>query len=72
MGDSTSGQAQVAAEAQQLKNGDMVIQLDPENMQVVIGYLEKKDVNPIVFDLKKGLIYNAAFPVAAAPEPAPP
>jgi hypothetical protein len=58
----SSGEAQVAAEAQQLHNGDLVIQLDPENAQIIFGALENKKINPIVFDLKKGIIYNASFP----------
>jgi hypothetical protein len=67
-------ESQVAAEAQQLHNGDLVVQLDPQNGQVIIGSLENKKINPIIFDLKKGLIYNAAFPQAEVIEvgPAPP
>jgi hypothetical protein len=57
-----SGSAQVSAEAQQLHNGSVVIQLDSENLQVIFAVLESKNVPPIVFDLKKGLILNAAFP----------
>jgi hypothetical protein len=59
-----STEAQVAAEAQQLHNGDLVIQLDPEKGQVIFGALESKNINPIIFDLKKGIIYNASFPQA--------
>jgi hypothetical protein len=59
--------SQVAAEAQQLHVGDLVIQLDPEKRQIIFGVLEAKNVNPIIFDLNNGLIYNAAFPQEQIP-----
>jgi hypothetical protein len=58
------GQAQPAPEAQMLHNGDLWIQLDPENRQIILFIAEDKKAQPIVFDLKKNLIYNASFPVA--------
>jgi hypothetical protein len=70
-----AGGSQVAAESQMVKNGDLVIQLDPENMQVIFGVLETKDIKPIVFDLRNGIIYNASFvvqPSAPTPGVAPP
>jgi hypothetical protein len=52
-------QSDVSAQAQILKNGDLVIQLDPENRQVIISVEEDDTIKPIVFDLKNGLILNA-------------
>jgi hypothetical protein len=56
------GQAQPAPEAQALHNGDLVVQLDPEHHQIILAITEDKTAAPIVFDLKKGIIYNAQFP----------
>jgi hypothetical protein len=59
-GSKTAEQAQVAAEAQTLHNGDLIIQLDSENGQIIFAALENKDIKPIVFDLKKGLVIFSA------------
>jgi hypothetical protein len=56
------GQAQPAPEAQSLHMGDMVVQLDPEHHQIIFAIVEDKKAAPIVFDLNKGIIYNAQFP----------
>jgi hypothetical protein len=53
--------ASPAPEAQMLHEGDMVIQFLPESHQIVFSVLEDKKINPIIFDLNKGLIYNASF-----------
>jgi hypothetical protein len=54
------GSSEVASEAQQVKKGDIAIQLDPEGGQIIFTILES-NAKPIVFDLKSGLILNAAF-----------
>jgi hypothetical protein len=69
-----SNEAQCAAEAQQLHNGDLIIQLDPEQGQIIFGSSESKTIIPMIFDLKKGIIYNAMFPQPEVVDtsPAPP
>jgi hypothetical protein len=65
-------QAQVAAQAQEVKNGDLVIQLDAEHGQIIFGALESKTINPMIFDLKSGIIHNAAFPPPEVVDTSPP
>jgi hypothetical protein len=57
-----TGNANVAAEAQCVKNGGLYIQLIPEGKQIVFGIEGEKKVPPIVFDLHTGMILNAQFP----------
>jgi hypothetical protein len=66
------GAAGPAPEAQMLHDGDMYIQMLPESHQIVFTVMEDKKINPIVFDLNKGLIYNASFPQAEVIQEAPP
>jgi hypothetical protein len=66
--DQSAQQAQSAAIAQQLQNGDIVIQLDPENHQVIFAVAES-DLPPIAFDLNTGTIINAKFEGGAAQSP---
>jgi hypothetical protein len=54
------GSSEVAAEAQQVKKGDIAIQLDAENHQIIFTILET-NVRPIVFDLNRGVILNATL-----------
>jgi hypothetical protein len=59
MGGGGGGSAGVAAQAQAVKNGDISIQLDPENKQIIFSIEEDDTVQPIVFDLLHGTIINA-------------
>jgi hypothetical protein len=66
------GTADVAQQAQTVKNGDIVIQLSPESKQIIFaidGQTHKYP--PIAFDLKTGMIVNASFPAAAEQDPVP-
>jgi hypothetical protein len=63
-----TGNANVAAEAQCLKSGGLFVQLLPETKQVVFGVEGDKKVQPVVIDLKSGLILNAQFPPAQEEE----
>jgi hypothetical protein len=54
-----------------LHNGDVVIQIDAENHQIIFAISEDKKATPIVFDLEQGLILNANFP-EPPPPPIPP
>jgi hypothetical protein len=55
------GSSQVSAESQSVKNGDLMIQLDPESKQISFSIMEDNNHKPIVFDLANGVIYNARF-----------
>jgi hypothetical protein len=63
-----TGNANVAAEAQCVKNGGLYIQLLPEGKQIVFGVEGEKKSQPIVFDLSSGTIVNAQFPPAQEEE----
>jgi hypothetical protein len=64
--------AQVAQQSMMVKNGNIIIQLSPENKQIyfaIEGETEKHP--PIAFDLQTGTIINASFPAAKEPDPVP-
>jgi hypothetical protein len=63
-----TGNANVAAEAQTLKNGGLFIQLLPDTKQIAFGVDGDKRYPPIVFDLSTGTIMNAQFPQAEVEE----
>jgi hypothetical protein len=69
-GNEQAQSAQVAQQAQCVKNGAIEILLNPEANQIVFNIAEKKDYKPIAFDLNTGYIINAQFPPAPAPAPA--
>jgi hypothetical protein len=60
----------VAPEAQRLKNGDLMIQLDPDNKQIIFSVEEDDTITPIIIDLKNHLIRNASLE-ASAPDTGP-
>jgi hypothetical protein len=53
------GSSQVSAEAQKVKNGDLLIELDAENKRITFSIMEDSNHKPIIFDLANGLILNA-------------
>jgi hypothetical protein len=59
--------ASMAQEAQMLRNGGVVVQMNPESKQIIFA-IEEGHFPPIVFDLKTGTIMNAQFPTAEAEE----
>jgi hypothetical protein len=54
----------VAPEAQRLKNGDLMIQLDPDTRQIIFSVEEDNTITPIIIDLKNHIIRNASLEVA--------
>jgi hypothetical protein len=57
----------MAQEAQMLRNGGVVVQMNPESKQIIFA-IEEANFPPIVFDLKTGTIMNAQFPTAEVEE----
>lgn len=64
--------AEVAQMAQMVKNGNIIIQLSPENKQILFAIEGETDkIPPIAFDLTTGTIMNASFPQAKSTGPVP-
>jgi hypothetical protein len=64
--------AQQAQQAMMLKSGDVCVAIDPDHKQIIFYVEEDKKIQPIVIDLKNGLILNASFPPVPEPEEIPP
>jgi hypothetical protein len=62
----SGGSSDAAAQAQAVKNGDISIQLDPENKQIIFSIEEDDTVKPIIFDLLNGTIINATIRATTA------
>jgi hypothetical protein len=63
--------AEVAQQAQCVRNGGISIQINSETKQIVFLVEGDEKINPIAFDLTTGLILNASFPVPKTPDPVP-
>jgi hypothetical protein len=51
--------AQVAQQAQSLKNGAVEVLIDTENHYIIFQIAERRDLQPIVLDLRNNQILNA-------------
>jgi hypothetical protein len=56
-----------APEAQMLHNGNLVIQLDSQNNQIIFANTNDKKSHTIALDLKNGYILGASFPPPPPP-----
>jgi hypothetical protein len=63
--------AQVAQEAQCIRNGGISIQINSEAKQIVFVVEGDEKISPMAFDLTTGLILNAGFPAPKTPDPVP-